>query len=105
MKDAVMQAVEKTDVLIMAAAVADYQPKTVAKEKIKKTAGSMNIELTRTPDILSEAMGKFIRVGFAAESEDVVKNAAKNYKGKALILSWLMISLRNLAASEQTPTR
>ena len=52
MKDAVMQAVEKTDVLIMAAAVADYRPETVAKEKIKKTAGSMTIELTRTPDIL-----------------------------------------------------
>jgi phosphopantothenoylcysteine decarboxylase/phosphopantothenate--cysteine ligase len=44
----------------------------------------MNIELTRTPDILSEAMGKFIRVGFAAESEDVVKNAAEKLQRKGL---------------------
>ena len=86
MKDAVVKAVEKADVLIMAAAVADYRPKTIAKEKIKKTAGEMTIELTRTPDILAEVKGNFLKVGFAAESENVVKNAAEKLQRKHLDL-------------------
>jgi phosphopantothenoylcysteine decarboxylase/phosphopantothenate--cysteine ligase len=84
MKDAVVKAVAKTDVLIMAAAVADYAPKTVAAQKIKKAAGGMTLELVKTPDILSEVKGNFIKVGFAAETQDLVANAKKKLVNKSL---------------------
>jgi phosphopantothenoylcysteine decarboxylase/phosphopantothenate--cysteine ligase len=86
MKAEVAKAITQADALIMAAAVADYQPKTVAKAKIKKDASSLTLELVRTPDILSEVKGNFIKVGFAAESEDVVENARKKLQKKQLDL-------------------
>ncbi len=86
MKDAVAKAMSKADALIMAAAVADYQPKSTAKSKIKKDAETMTLELARTPDILTEVQGDFIRVGFAAESEDVVANAKQKLDKKKLDL-------------------
>jgi phosphopantothenoylcysteine decarboxylase/phosphopantothenate--cysteine ligase len=86
MKAAVAKAVAKADALIMAAAVGDYQPKTVAKTKIKKESQSLTLELVRTPDILAEVKGKFLRVGFAAESEDFVANAKKKLEKKQLDL-------------------
>ncbi len=86
MKQAVEKAVKGADALIMAAAVADYQPKSFAKAKIKKDSPSLTLELTRTPDILAEVKGDFVRVGFAAESEDLVANAQKKLKGKRLDL-------------------
>ncbi|MGB2876642.1 MAG: bifunctional phosphopantothenoylcysteine decarboxylase/phosphopantothenate--cysteine ligase CoaBC [Dehalococcoidales bacterium] len=85
-KEAVAKAVSKADALIMAAAVADYQPKSTAKSKIKKDADTMTLELVKTPDILAEVQGDFIRVGFAAESEDVVANARKKLDKKKLDL-------------------
>ncbi len=84
MKQAVAKAVKGADALIMAAAVADYQPKTVAKTKIKKDTPSLTLELVRTPDILAEVKGDFIRVGFAAESDDLVVNAKKKLEKKQL---------------------
>jgi len=66
--------------------VADYQPKTVARAKIKKDSPSLSIELVRTPDILTEVKGKFIKVGFAAESENLVTNAKKKLEQKNLDL-------------------
>jgi len=84
MKEAVAEAVARADALIMAAAVADYQPKSVAKAKIKKEAPSLTLELVRTPDILTEVKGDFIRVGFAAESEDVIANARSKLEKKQL---------------------
>jgi phosphopantothenoylcysteine decarboxylase/phosphopantothenate--cysteine ligase len=86
MKTAVAKAVARADALIMAAAVADYQPKTAAKTKIKKETPSLTLELVRTPDIITEVKGKFLRVGFAAESEDVVANAKKKLQKKNLDL-------------------
>jgi phosphopantothenoylcysteine decarboxylase/phosphopantothenate--cysteine ligase len=86
MKKAVAKAVAKTDALIMAAAVADYQPKTTAKTKIKKESPSLTLELVRTPDILTEVKGDFLKIGFAAESEDIVANARKKLKKKQLDL-------------------
>jgi len=86
MKGAVAKAVAKADALIMAAAVADYQPKTAAKSKIKKTDPSLSLELVKTPDILGEVKGNFIRVGFAAESENMVANAKKKLADKKLDL-------------------
>jgi len=86
MKKAVVGAVKKADVLIMAAAVADYQPEAIAKNKIKKSEKNLTLKLVKTPDILSEVKGNFIRVGFAAESENLVANAKKKLADKKLDL-------------------
>jgi phosphopantothenoylcysteine decarboxylase/phosphopantothenate--cysteine ligase len=86
MKRAVDKAVAKADALLMAAAVADYQPKTMARAKIKKASPSLSLELVRTPDILGEVKGNFIKVGFAAESDDLVANARKKLARKKLDL-------------------
>jgi len=86
MLQAVKQAVSRADALIMAAAVADYRPKSTAKEKIKKKDAGLTLELERTPDILSEIKGNFVRVGFAAESENLVENATQKLRQKSLDL-------------------
>ena len=86
MLQAVRSAISGIDVLIMAAAVADYRPRTKAKEKIKKEGAGLTLELERTPDILSEVKGDFIRVGFAAESENLVENATQKLRRKNLDL-------------------
>jgi phosphopantothenoylcysteine decarboxylase/phosphopantothenate--cysteine ligase len=87
MYEAVKKAVARTDALIMSAAVADYRPKKVSKSKVKRErASSLTLELERTPDILEEVKGNFLRVGFAAESEDLVANAKKKLQEKRLDL-------------------
>jgi phosphopantothenoylcysteine decarboxylase/phosphopantothenate--cysteine ligase len=86
MFQAVKKAIPRADALIMAAAVADYRPKSTAKEKIKKKGAGLTLELERTPDILSEVEGDFIRVGFAAESENLVENATQKLQQKKLDL-------------------
>jgi phosphopantothenoylcysteine decarboxylase/phosphopantothenate--cysteine ligase len=88
MKEAVTAATAKADALIMAAAVADYQPKRIAEEKIKKEASGpgLTLELVKTPDILAEVRGDFIRVGFAAESEGLIANARQKLERKQLDL-------------------
>jgi len=86
MKEAVAKSVRTADALIMAAAVADYQPKDIAPAKIKKDSPGLKLELIRTPDILAEVKGDFIRVGFAAESEDLIANAGKKLAAKGLDL-------------------
>ena len=86
MLEAVQKAVKGAEALVMAAAVADFRPKVMAKSKIKKAALSLNLELERTPDILAEVDGNFIRVGFAAESENLLANARKKMADKVLDL-------------------
>jgi len=86
MKEAVARAVAKADALIMAAAVTDYQPRSAAKAKLKKKSPALTLELIRTPDILSEVKGKFLKVGFAAESENIVANAKQKLQHKKLDL-------------------
>ena len=86
MCDAVLSHVEDADALIMAAAVADYRPLTEAQQKIKKSADEMNIPLAKTTDILEEAEGNFVKVGFAAESENLVSNARDKVRRKGLDL-------------------
>jgi phosphopantothenoylcysteine decarboxylase/phosphopantothenate--cysteine ligase len=75
------------DALIMAAAVADYRPRDVAADKIKKTDDDMSIALTRNPDILAsvETPG-VLRVGFAAETRDHEQNARGKLDRKNLDL-------------------
>ncbi len=88
MKEAVTKATTQTDALIMVAAVADYQPKSPATGKIKKeVAGAdLTLELTRTPDILAEVKGDFLKIGFAAECENLVENARDELVKKQLNL-------------------
>ena len=70
---------ESVDVAIFCAAVADYRPKNIAAEKIKKNSDSMNIEMEKTEDILGSARSVFgfkgILVGFAAETHDIETHA------------------------------
>lgn len=90
--DAVMQTFPTTDVLIMAAAVADFQPAMTADHKIKKTPDNnqMTIELVKTTDIL-KAVAKAkqptqVTVGFAAETNDLMQNAEKKLRDKQVDL-------------------
>jgi phosphopantothenoylcysteine decarboxylase/phosphopantothenate--cysteine ligase len=59
-------------------------PETTAAQKIKKGDGSLTLELVKTPDILSELKGKFLKIGFAAETQDLIANAQKKLTGKSL---------------------
>jgi len=86
MRDAVVQECRDAQALVMAAAVADYQPTATAEQKMKRRAKTLSLELTRTPDILAEAGKGLIRVGFAAESEDLVANARRKLESKGLDL-------------------
>ncbi len=77
----------EADIIVMAAAVADYTPKTVSDQKIKK-GGDMTVELVRTQDILS-SLGEHkkenqLLMGFAAETQDLEENAVGKMKKKKL---------------------
>ncbi|MEA3459729.1 MAG: bifunctional phosphopantothenoylcysteine decarboxylase/phosphopantothenate--cysteine ligase CoaBC [Chloroflexota bacterium] len=86
MCEAVLEAITEADVLLMAAAVADYRPRTAAEQKIKKGMG-MTLELVRTPDILIQiARDSLLKVGFAAETEEIVENARAKLVEKGLDL-------------------
>lgn len=85
MYEAVMKECDDADVIIMAAAVADYTPKTKAENKIKKAEGDMVIEMDRTKDILASVGAKKkqqILVGFAMETENLLENAEKKLAKK-----------------------
>jgi len=85
--------------LFMAAAVADYRPSQVAPQKLKKQPGPMQLELTRTVDILGTLVprkGARIIVGFAAETDDVLANAQRKLAEKHLDL----IVANNVAAAD-----
>jgi phosphopantothenoylcysteine decarboxylase / phosphopantothenate---cysteine ligase len=86
MRDAIVAATKDADVLVMAAAVADYRPAGRAGQKIKRTKESMTLDLVPTPDILAEVKGDFLRVGFAAESQELVRNASEKMARKGLDL-------------------
>ncbi|MEK7681809.1 MAG: bifunctional phosphopantothenoylcysteine decarboxylase/phosphopantothenate--cysteine ligase CoaBC, partial [Chloroflexota bacterium] len=84
MQAAVQKAVADADALTMAAAVADYRPTRTASQKIKKTQDTLTVDLVKNPDILAEIRGDFVRVGFAAESQDVIANAQAKLRSKGL---------------------
>lgn len=87
MKNEIFNYYEWADIVIKSAAVADYKPKEYSNQKIKKGEGDLNLCLTRDSDILKslgEVKTHQILVGFAAESNDVLKNAEKKLKNKNL---------------------
>ncbi|HSO11305.1 MAG TPA: bifunctional phosphopantothenoylcysteine decarboxylase/phosphopantothenate--cysteine ligase CoaBC [Anaerolineales bacterium] len=93
MLDAVMKEFPESDALIMAAAVADFRPKNQSDQKIKKEGGIPQMELEATEDILKAVAGlrskmkrKQVVAGFAAESQDLLQNAANKLQSKKLDL-------------------
>ena len=87
MMDAVLAVYPAVDVVIMAAAVADYRPHHAEAQKIKKNDETLTIALDKNPDILKqlgqEKKGQFL-VGFAAETQHLLENAAAKVKKKNL---------------------
>ena len=88
MAEAMKKAAAEADIIVMAAAVADYRPKQYSTSKVKKSDGDMCIELERTEDILL-SLGKNkkpgqILVGFAAETDDLLQNAQGKLERKNL---------------------
>ncbi len=87
MFDAVDKEFDSQDIVIMSAAVADYRPKTVADEKIKKNDGETAIELERTDDILgtmSKRKKNQFLCGFSMETEHMLENSKSKLKKKNL---------------------
>ncbi len=93
MYDAVMQR-NDADLIIMAAAVADYTPEQTSKHKTKKTSGDTELRLKRTKDILAD-LGRMKRsgqilVGFALETQDAVSHARSKLEAKNL--DWIVLN-------------
>ena len=93
MLEAVLAESAESDALIMAAAVADFRPRNISSDKIKKEGGIPQIELEATEDILKTVTSRrsekgcprFV-AGFAAESRDLLENASHKLKSKGLDL-------------------
>jgi phosphopantothenoylcysteine decarboxylase/phosphopantothenate--cysteine ligase len=91
MRQAVLRSATGADVLVMAAAVADFAPKRTSSSKIKRGGGDLQIDLVANPDIIAEVgeMAEGTRpflVGFAAESDDLEANALSKLRDKGLDL-------------------
>lgn len=88
MYEAVVEEAKDADIVIKAAAVADYRPDTVADEKIKKKDGDMSISLERTDDILASLgankSDKLFLCGFSMETENLIENSRKKLDKKNL---------------------
>lgn len=86
MHDAVHAAIDDADLLIMNAAVADYRPAQMVDHKMKKTEADLTIALERTTDILQSlvTVTQPIKVGFAAETNDLLTYAADKMRRKSL---------------------
>jgi phosphopantothenoylcysteine decarboxylase/phosphopantothenate--cysteine ligase len=87
MMNAVQAEIADTDIFIAAAAVSDYRMREIAEHKIKKTSDELTLHLARTPDILATVAAASPRpfvVGFAAETQNVERNALLKLEGKKL---------------------
>lgn len=87
MYEAVTSRAKEQDMIIKAAAVADYRPAVVAEQKVKKQAGDATIELERTKDILAELgadKGETILCGFSMETENMLENSRAKLQKKNL---------------------
>jgi len=106
MHKAVMSCYKAADIIIKAAAVADYRPKVSAREKIKKDQKTLFLELERNPDIIAEIgrnKGKRVLVGFAMETQDLLANAREKLKKKNMDLI-VANNLREEGAGFRTDT-
>lgn len=86
MYNAVMDRAQKADIVVMAAAVADYTPAEKAEQKMKKSDGELSLSLTRTKDILAALGGENnehrVLVGFSMETENLMENSRKKLFSK-----------------------
>ncbi len=83
----VQEHLPNSDVLIMAAAVSDFRPKTVLQQKLKKKGGAAFIELEENEDILAQAAltkGERLHIGFSVETENEVENSISKLRAKGL---------------------
>lgn len=91
MRQAILREASSADVLVMAAAVADYAPKRASSRKLKRDGGELQIDLVPNPDIIAE-VGEMpdgtrpFLIGFAAESDDLEANARSKLRDKGLDL-------------------
>jgi phosphopantothenoylcysteine decarboxylase/phosphopantothenate--cysteine ligase len=106
MYDEVHKHFDTADVAILSAAVADFRPKEVADQKIKKTSNTLSLELEKTKDILA-SLGKIKKkqylVGFALETNNELENAKGKLKRKHLNLI-VLNSLNDKGAGFKTDT-
>ena len=86
LREAVMGSITGAHALVMAAAVSDFRVAEPAAGKIKKQGGGLVLELVENEDFLPELPDNLVKVGFAAESEDLVENARKKLAEKRLDL-------------------
>jgi len=84
MLGALRTAVDGCDALIMNAAVGDYRPASTSDVKLKRGGEATGIDLIENPDLLQSLQGDFLRVGFAAETNDHLENARSKLLGKEL---------------------
>jgi len=84
MLDALREAVRGCDALIMNAAVGDYRPAMTSEVKLKRGGEPAGIDLIENPDLLQSLQGDFLRIGFAAETNDHLENARSKLLGKEL---------------------
>ena len=87
MHETALNLIDRCDIFIACAAVADYRPQMMAEHKIKKNVEKLTIELVRNPDIIADVAASPqnpFTVGFAAETHDVLENAKEKMKNKKL---------------------
>ena len=84
MLEALRTAVDGCDALIMNAAVGDYRPAATSEVKLKRGGEPAGIDLIENPDLLHALQGDFLRIGFAAETNDHLENARSKLLGKEL---------------------
>jgi phosphopantothenoylcysteine decarboxylase / phosphopantothenate---cysteine ligase len=104
---AVEQSVSEAEILIMAAAVADFRPETTNAGKIKKQPGQeyLDVRLVRNPDILATIdRPGLIKIGFAAETENLLANAAAKLAAKDLTMIVANDAALTIGAADSTAT-
>ncbi|HEX5992706.1 MAG TPA: bifunctional phosphopantothenoylcysteine decarboxylase/phosphopantothenate--cysteine ligase CoaBC [Thermomicrobiales bacterium] len=107
MHHAVEQASVDADVLIMAAAVADFRPESKSRRKLKKSADMdyLDVRLVRNPDILATiTRPDLLKIGFAAETEHLLENAAQKLHAKGLAMIVANDAESTIGASSSTAT-
>lgn len=108
MQVAVDNAVENgADILVMAAAVADYRPATTHEQKMKKQEGEdgVSIDLVKNPDIIAGVDGtRVLKIGFAAETERLLEYAASKLERKELAMIVANDAVRTIGSDEVEAT-
>ena len=84
MREAVLSSCKIADVIIMAAAVSDFRVANPSDQKIKKKGGKIILELVENEDFMLELPDHLVKIGFAAETQDLMANAQKKLEKKRL---------------------